>query len=361
VPDPDLLREAAALLHEAERPVIYSGGGTLAAAAWSELEQLAEILEAPVVMSIDGRGAVSDRHDLAHTGLTGQALLEQADVVLAVGTRLWQPMHVWRLRHDAAVIRIDADPDELARHGAPRVGVLSDARLALGGLRDLLHGEGRRASRRAELRAMKDAAADGLNRFQPESGLTRAIRAALPEDAIVVNDLTHMTFFGTVALPVYAPRTFIGPGYMGTLGSALPIALGAQAAFPDRPVVALAGDGGFLYALGELATLRQHDLNVISVVFNNGGYGNVRRTQQEVFGGRLIGCDLFNPDLLALAASFGIAAERVSEASHLEAALRSAVAGRAPALIEVVLDRVSDGVWPMVGRAGGLYPLVAPA
>jgi acetolactate synthase-1/2/3 large subunit len=356
-PDADLVREAADLLRSAERPVIYSGGGTLAAAAWPELRELATLLEAPVVTSVDGRGALSDRDDLAHTGVSGQALVEEADVLLAVGTRFWQPARVWRLSPTTRVIRIDADLEEITRHGAPSVGIHGDARLSLAVLRDQLDGHRPRASRRDELRARKHKADDLLAAFQPQATFAEAIRRALPDDAITVNDLTQVTFFATVGFPVYAPRTFIGPGYQGTLGSAYPTALGAQAGNPDRCVVAIAGDGGFMYSVGELATQRQHGLIVISIVFNDGAFGNVKRTQEQAFGGRVLASELFNPDFVALAGSFGIDAERVQTPAELEFALRAAVAGHRPSLIEVKVGEMSN-VWPVIGPAGGVYPVL---
>src|SRR5579859_1860210 len=354
--DPADLKHAAELLHAAERPVIYSGGGTLAAGAWDELQTLAELLEAPVVMSVDGRGALSDRHDLAHTGVTGQALVREADVVLGVGTRFWQPARVWGFAPGAKVIRVDADVAEIDRLGQPDVGIVGDARPVLAGLRELLHDSAPRPSRRAELRAQKDAATAHLDAFQPQAAFAEAIRAALPDDGITVNDLTQVTFFGTIGFPVYRPRTFIGPGYQGTLGSAFATALGAQVGNPERPVLAIAGDGGYLYAAAELATQRQHGLNVVSVIFNDGAYGNVKRTQERVFAGRMIASDLVNPDFVALARAFGVAAERVRQPAELEAALRSALAGHAPALIEVEVGPMSD-VWPVMAPAGGAYPI----
>ena len=355
--DPDHIRRAADLLRRAERPVIYSGGGTLAAGAWDALRDVAELLEAPVVMSVDGRGALSDRHDLAHTGVTGQVLVREADVVLGVGTRFWQPARVWGFAPGAAVIRVDADDAELDRVSKPTLGIQGDARLVLSQLRELLDGAPARPSRREELRARKAAAAEQLRAFEPQASFATAIRAALPEDGITVNDLTQVTFFATVGLPVYAPRTFIGPGYQGTLGSAFPTALGAQAGNPDRAVVAMAGDGGFMYAASELATQRQHALNVVSIVFNDGAFGNVKRTQQQAFSGRLIASDLVNPDFAALARSFGIDAERVETPTQLEGALRAALAARAPALIEVRVGPMPN-VWPVIVPAGGAYPVL---
>ena len=308
-------------------------------------------------MSVDGRGAVSDRDDLAHTGVTGQALTHEADVVLAVGTRFWQPARVWGLAAAARVIRIDADATELYRHGQPTVAIQADAKLALGALRELLDGLPRRDSRRSEFRAAKQAANERLSAFQPQADFAAAIRRALPDDGITVNDLTQVTFFATVGLPIYTPRTFIGPGYQGTLGSAFATALGAQAGNPERPVVALAGDGGFLYALGELATQRQHGLNAVSIVFNDNAFGNVKRTQEQAFGGRMLGSELVNPDFVALGKSFGIDSERVETESQLEAALRSALAARRPALIEVGTGPMSNA-WPVIGPAGGIYPVL---
>jgi acetolactate synthase-1/2/3 large subunit len=350
------LEQAAAMLHGAERPVLYSGGGTLAAAAWSELQAIAELLEAPVVMSVDGRGVLSDRHDLAHTGLTGQGLVREADVVLAVGTRFWQPARVWGMTAGTRLIRIDADPTEIRRLGTPDIGIVADARLALGELRSALDGGPRRASRRAELRARKAAAQAQLDTFQPQADYARALRSAIPDDGITINDLTQVTFFGTVGFPVFEPRSFIGPGYQGTLGSAFATALGAQVGNPNRPVVAIAGDGGYLYTLAELATQRQHDLPVVSVVFNDGAFGNVKRTQEQVFAGRMIASELDNPDFVALARSFGLDAERVDTPAALEGALRSALAARRPALIEVSVGPMSN-VWPVLFAAGGVYPL----
>src|SRR5439155_7758976 len=215
-----------------------------------------------------------------------------------IGTRFWQPARVWGVSN-AKVIRVDADPSEIGRHGSPEVGIVGDAKLVLAGLRDLLDGIAPRLSRREDLRSRQKVAAERLNGFQPQAAFAQAIRAALPDDGITVNDLTQVTFFATVGFPVYAPRTFIGPGYQGTLGSAFATALGAQVGHPDRAVLAIAGDGGFMYSVAELATQRQHGLNVVSVVFNDGAFGNVKRTQEQTFSGRLIASDLVNPDFVA--------------------------------------------------------------
>jgi acetolactate synthase I/II/III large subunit len=358
--DPGLLRRAADLLRRAERPLIYSGGGTLMAGAWDELRTVAELLEAPVVMSTDGRGALSDRHELAHTGLSGMRLLPQADVVLAVGTRFFQPAVAWGLPPGAKVIRVDIDPDEIARHGAPTIGIVGDARGALAALRDLLDGAPRRPSRAAEMRAVREQAAALLAPIQPQAAYSAAIRAALPDDGILVADLTQVAFFATLGFPVYCPRTFIGPGYQGTLGSAFATALGAQVGNPDKKVVALMGDGGFLYNVQELATMRQRRLNVVAIVFNDNAYGNVRRTQREAFAGHVIAADLVNPDFVALAESFGVRGLRVDTPDALRSVLGDALAVKEPILIEVAVGEMPSA-WHLVGPAGGGYPVLLPS
>lgn len=358
--DPDLLRQAAEMLRAAERPLIYSGGGVLSAGAWDELRAVAERLEAPVVMSLDGRGALSDRHYLAQTGLAGMHLLPHADVVLGIGTRFFQPAIAWGLPPGARVIRIDIDPDEITRYGQPAIGITGDAKGALAALRDLLDGARRRPSREVELRAAQDTAAAQLAVIQPQAAYCDAIRAALPDDGILVTDLTQVSFYATLGYPVYAPRTLIGPGYQGTLGSGFATALGAQVGNPDKKVVALMGDGGFLYNVQELATMRQQHLNVVAIVFNDNAYGNVKRTQRENFAEHVIAADLVNPDFVALAESFGIHGIRVREPDALRNVLGEALAANEPVLIEVMVGEMPSA-WHLVGPGGGAYPVLWPS
>ena len=158
----------------------------------------------------------------------------------------------------------------------------------------------------------------------------RAIRAALPADGIYVEDVTQLGFVSRLAFPVFAPRTFLSPGYQDTLGWSYGVALGAQAALPGRKVVAVAGDGGFMYQAQELATAVRHKLPVVAVVVDDGAFGNVRRIQQQQYGNRLIACDLANPDFVKFAESFGVRAWRATTPEALERSLREAFAANAP-------------------------------
>ena len=184
----------------------------------------------------------------------------------------------------------------------------------------------------ARLRAQRAAPSEQL---QPQRSLTEALRAALPEDGILVHDMTQLGYYSRSYFPVYRPDSYQIP--RGNLGAALPMALGAKLACPHRAVVALCGDGGLLYHVQELATAVQYGINVVVVVCNDAAYGNVLRAQQEEFGGRVVGTRLRNPDFPALAAAFGVRGMRAADADTLRRTVAAAVEADAPALIEVPL------------------------
>jgi acetolactate synthase-1/2/3 large subunit len=175
----------------------------------------------------------------------------------------------------------------------------------------------------------------------------RAMRRALPEDGVLVDEVTQLGFAARLAFPVYKPRTYLSPGSQDNLGWGFGTALGVKAALPDKAVLATAGDGGFLYQIGELATAAQHNLGVVVVVFDNGQFGNVKLLQKENFGGRHIAADLVNPDFAAVAESFGIAAYRVADAEGLERALGSAFPAGRPALVHVKCGEMPSP-WDMI-------------
>jgi acetolactate synthase I/II/III large subunit len=194
---------------------------------------------------------------------------------------------------------------------------------------------------------VRAAFADRLARQEPVMGFLRAIRAALPDDGIYVEEVTQVGFGSRLAFPVAAPRTFLSPGYQDTLGWGYGTALGAQAASPGRKVVLATGDGGFMYQAAELATAMHHNLPVVVVVFDDGAFGNVRRIQEQQYGNRLIACDLTNPDFVKFAESFGMAAFRATTPDALETALRQAFALNAPALVHVPIGAMPSP-WDMI-------------
>jgi acetolactate synthase I/II/III large subunit len=332
--DERAIKEAAQILTRSERPLIFVGGG--AVDAGPEVQRVAELLQAPVASFRRGRGVIPTSHPLAVSFTEGHRLWAQADAVLAIGTRLHWPQSVWGVDAALNVVRIDIDPEECARFRPPACALVGDAATVLRALAAALAAENnlRRPpdTELAELRAWFSAQ---LSRLEPQMGFVQAIRAALPEDGIFVEEVTQIGFATRLALPVTRPRTFLSPGYQDNLGWGYGVALGVQAACPGRKVLAIAGDGGFLYQATELATAVRHRLPVVVVVFDDDAFGNVRRIQAEQYGHRLIGCDLANPDFVAFAQSFGMAAFRADNPGALERALRQAFAADAPALVHV--------------------------
>jgi acetolactate synthase-1/2/3 large subunit len=332
--DEEAIAAAADVLGASERPIIVVGGGAIGAGA--EIVELAELIEAPVSSYRRGRGAIPSSHRLAVDMPIGHRLWKDADAVLAVGTRFLIQNGSWGIDRNLKVVRLDIDPDEHERFRKPDVALVGDAAPQLRALIAALSRNRRpRPSRADELRDHRAWLAERLSRLEPQRSFLAAIRAALPEDGIFVDEVSQIGFASRVALPIEKPRTFLSPGYQDNLGWGFGTALGVKAAMPDRKVLAIAGDGGFMYQVGELATAARHKLAVVVVVFDNGGFGNVKRIQQERYGNRLIASDLQNPDFCRLAESFGVAAFKALDPRQLEDCLRKAFALDAPALVWV--------------------------
>ena len=338
--DESSVAEAARLLENAERPVIYAGSGVHRADATALVQKLAEQLQAPVLTTRGGKGAISDRHPLSlgFAELRYQPLaswLESRDVILVVGAR----HQVERISSEQAqLIRIDADASAMGSGEA--VGIAGDACEALEAITCKLQAHGGPGVDRAEdvhaqVQTLNQARFDPDRQLQPQWGLMQAIRMAIPDDGILVQGMNQLGYYSRNYYPVYAPRSYITSSAQITLGCAYPLALGAKLAQPGRAVVSLSGDGGFLYNSQEMATAIQYGINAIAIVFNDNAYGNVLRAQIEDFDDHIIGTRLHNPDLVAMAESFGVPASRAEEAEELGSALADAIDRDEPALIEV--------------------------
>lgn len=347
--DSNRIEEAAKLLHGAKRPLIIAGGGAIAAGA--SLEALAQYLQAPVVSFRSGRGVISDRSHLSQMFPAGNDLWKEADVVIGLGSRMEQQYLYWGIGPSMKVIRIDIDADELDRIAKPDVGIHADAADAVPALLEALQRlGGSHASREEELFEVKARVRKQIqDSVQPQFDFLDAIRNALPEDGIFVDEITQAGYASWYTFPVYAPRHHINCGYQGTLGYGYATALGVQAAHPDKAVVNIAGDGGFMFTANEMATAAQYNIPLVTVLFNNNKFQNVQRQQKEWFGGRLIASDLTNPDFVKYAESFGIHGERVTTPQALQAAIKAALERRAPALIEVPTEDMASP-WPFIIR-----------
>jgi acetolactate synthase-1/2/3 large subunit len=332
--DDDAIARAAQLLANAEHPVIFIGGGANDAAA--EVRALAERLTAPVVAYRRGKGVLDERHPLSHVFVGGHRLWRNADVVLAVGTRLQLPISAWGVDGKLTIIKVDIDPAEMDRLRKPEIGLIGDAAAVLRRITAHLDKlSPMRADRVAASRALKDEVAADLAVLAPQLGYLKAIRDALPDNGVVIDELTQVGYAARNAYQARAARTYISSGYQGTLGWGVATALGAKHALGDVPVIAISGDGGFMFNVQELATAVRHRIPLVVVIFNDGAYGNVRNMQRDLHGNRLIGSDLANPDFVRLAESFGIGGYRVSGPEALRQTLEKALGKNEPALIEV--------------------------
>ena len=348
--DTQALEQAARLLANARRPLIWSGGGVLRSGAWDELRRFAAQLQAPVVMTANGKGALSDRDPLAQNILGGIELLRDADVIFAVGTRFVDPATAkWGVKSHQTIIQMDIDPEEIARNTPVRIGIEGDAKAGLAALVDLVERQGReRPSRAAELAELKRGVAARARAVHPQADYALAIREALSDDGIFVSEMTQVGYWANFAFPVYEPRTYITPGYQGTLGYGFPTALGAKVAHPDRPVVSINGDGGFGFCMNELSTMALHEIAAIAIVFTDDAFGNVRRIQQEQFGGRTIASDLLNPDFVKLADAFGVVGRHADTPEKLRTAVEESVRADEPTLIAVPIGQVPNP-WTVLG------------
>jgi acetolactate synthase I/II/III large subunit len=352
--DDDALKAAAKRLGAAKRPLIVAGGG--AQDASPEVTQLAQMLQAPVLSYRRGRGVLSDRDPLSVNLPLGHELWAEADVVLGVGTHLHMPLVHWGIDRELAMIRIDADPQEPARIAKPKVALIGDAAPILRRLLDILPAHNaRRSPRAAEMQERHAHMQKRLAKLAPQLALLSAIRAELPDDGIFVDEVTQLGFAARLGFPVYRPRTFLSPGYQDNLGYGFATALGAQDARRDVPVLSITGDGGFLFTATEMATAMRHRIPLVTVLFNDGAFGNVRRIQQERYGNRLIASDLTNPDFVKFAESFGAAGVRASTPDALRSALKAAFARRdGPTLVEVPVGALpSPWEFIVMGRVRG--------
>jgi len=343
--DPDAIDAAAAALARAKAPLIVVGGGAHEAA--EPLAEIAAMLGAPVSAHRQGKGAYDERQPMAIPLPVAHKLWPKTDVVLAVGTRLQTHEMMFGTDDDLTVIQITADPAELNRRGKVSHPILAMAEHALPALIGALDGKlGTPPDRTEEMLGLKAGLAREIAHL-PQVAHCQAIREEIGEGGIFVDDLTQVTFAARFCYPAYHPRTYVCTGAAGTLGWGLPAGLGAQIACPDVKVVTVQGDGGFGYCAMELATAVKYRIPLVTIVYNDNAYGNVKRIQTERFGGnRTIASDLTNPDMVKFAESFGALGLRAHTPDDLRTALREAFAADAPALIEVPVPDGFPSPWP---------------
>ena len=345
--DEDAIAEAAKMIAVAKNPLIMVGGGAVEAGV--EILQLAQQIQAPVTAHRSGKGIVSDDSPYALSLVAAYDYWQKCDLLIGIGSRLELQFMRWRWKPAGLkVLRIDIDPTEMVRL-KPDFGVVADSREGVGALVNALGGKKSADNREAEFVEYQTRARKAFEGVQPQLGYLDVIRDVLPRDGFFVEEVSQMGFTGRFGFPVYEPRQYVTCGYQDNLGFGYNTALGVKVANPDKAVVSVSGDGGFMFGVQELATAVQHKINVVAVVFNNSAYGNVLRDQMQAYQGRYIGSELENPDFVKLAESFGVAAERVDDARGLRKALSTALDYDRPSLIEVTVEQGSEtSPWPFL-------------
>ena len=350
-PDPDQIAQAVALISEAKNPLIMVGGG--AREAGPEIAELARLLQAPVTAHRQGKGVLPEDDPLSLLPPAAWQYWQDCDLLIGIGSRLELQHFRWRwMPKGLKTLRIDIDPTEMVRL-KPDLGLVADAAQGTRALVEMLSKSTKaRPSRAADYARLRTEAEAAFRAVQPQESYLRVIREVLPRDGFFVEEVSQVGFSARMCFPVYAPRQYVTCGYQDNLGFGFNTALGVKVAHPDKAVVSVSGDGGFMFGVQELATAKQFDIAVVAIVFNNSAYGNVRRDQQTTYGNRLLGSDLENPDFVALAKSFGVEATRVEDPEGLRDALQEALASAAPRVIEVHVPRGSDASpWPFIHPA----------
>ena len=243
------------------------------------------------------------------------------------------------------VLQIDIDEEEIGRNYTNTEGILGDAKKSLGALLEALQTRMEaRDSRREELSKIKEERFNPSTVIEPQNSYVEAIRRAMPDDGILISGMTQIGYYSRNKYEVYEPRTYLTSSYYGNLGFAYPTALGAKVARPDKPVVAISGDGGFMFNVQELSTAVHHKINAIVVVFNDNAFGNVMRDQVNMFDGREYGAIVHNPDFMKLADAFGARGVRIEDGDpeSLEKELSSSINIEAPTLIEVPVGEMPN-------------------
>ncbi|HQX61995.1 MAG TPA: thiamine pyrophosphate-binding protein [Thermomicrobiales bacterium] len=349
-PTVETVEKAAAALASARRPIIYVGGG--ASDASEPITALAEILGAPVLCSIMGKGVVADDnpYSLGHAwdpwGRENPAdsLLAEADLVLVIGSKLGaQETNFWQMPFPERMIRVDVDPSEInLNYPNPEIGIIADARATAESLLAALNNAGDIAPRWSpdEVAEVRERITE--TRRDPQfGGYIDAMREALPREGIIVHDMTMMSYLMGDSFPVYAPRTYMFPANYGTLGFSVPAAIGAKIGRPDVSVVAVVGDGGFQFTMQEVATAIQFEVTVPIVIFNDSTYTAVDSAMKHSFSGQAMATELVNPDYVKLADAYGIPGVRANSPEELRDAVVAAFERRGPTIIDVPIPRSS--------------------
>jgi acetolactate synthase-1/2/3 large subunit len=372
------IRRAAQMIQESERPLVYAGGGIIAANAAPELREFVELTDAPAVNTLMGLGALPSSHPnfISMPGMHGSyaanMAMSNADLLIALGVRFDDRVtgRLAAFAPHAKVIHVDIDPAEVGKIRTPDVPIVGDVKRVLGKLNKLIQenpakaDEKRSAARRAWWKQVRDwklehpfDAPRSESEIKPQHLMAEIDRLSAGE-AIITSDVGQHQMWGAQLLRFNEPRLWINSGGLGSMGFGLPAAIGAQFARPEKLVFSIVGDGGFQMAIPELGTIATHGLPIKIVIMNNGYLGMVRQWQTLFYNNRLssVELDCF-PDAAKLAGAYGFKGKTIEKPHELAAALEEAVKEPGPYLLNVKVTPF-ENVYPMVPAGGAINEMV---
>ena len=343
------LKKCADIICKAKNPIIWAGGGVNLSKSSNELLALAEYLQIPVLTTPEGKGSISDKHYLSigtpHGRSTGNSkdplrdFFYTCDVVLAIGTRFASA----DAKASQKVIQIDVDHKEIGRNHKNTLGILGDSRQVLLSLLNIvkIKTKPKKSKKNIFNKIRSNRYNNPSNQVEPLASYVKALREGMPDDGLLVTDMTTIAYYTRKHYQTYNPRSYFTSSYSGNLGSGFPTSLGVKIAKPNNVVVSISGDGGFLFNSQELATAVQFGINVIIIVFNDNAYGNVKRDMKERFKNKFLGADLKNPNFMKLADSYGVHGMKADSPSSLKKCIKNAIN-----LNKIVLIEVPTGEMP---------------
>ncbi len=354
------LDEAVRLIGLAQRPLIMAGHGIILSGAYDELRALAERTGIPVITTLLGISCLPESHPL-HLGMPGMhgevhvnRAIQQADLIIGVGLRFDDRVtgNLAGFARSANIVHIDLDASEIGKNVPTAVAIVGDARDVLAALVTRTRARDCRAWREEIAGFVRPRAESFRGGLTPE-GILEAIEESAAGRSTVVSDVGQHQMWVAKLYPYQRPNTHITSGGLGTMGFAVPAAMGVALARPDAPVWAISGDGGFQMNMQEIATMVQENIPVKMAVFNNGYLGMVRQWQQFFHGRRYSATPIWSPDYVRLAEAYGIYGRRVESAEDVDEAVREALTRPGPALLEFVIEQEAN-VFPMIPPGASL-------
>ena len=350
-PKQEDIAELVQLIKGANNPLMFVASGAVNAS--EEVKELAEFIQAPTFSYRTGKGIMPSSHYLSYPTPAAHDLWLDCDLVIGVGTHCRMPMMKWG-KEGVNYVSINIDENVHNTFCESKLAITADAKLTLQALNKSLKGViDPKPSRKEEMLVFAEQWKDKTAYLEPQGSYLRAIREVMPEDGIFVDELTQVGFASRILWETDLPRTYLSTGHMGTLGWGFMTALGAKVARPDAMVISVAGDGGFMFGVQELATAVQHKIGLIVLLFNNKLFGNVRSMQEQLYDNRVIATDLHNPDFVKMAEAFGAHGIRVDGVDSMKAAIQEAAGRDLPTIIEIPVG--ND--WPSTNKFKALPKL----